>query len=61
MKVTKSVAPASSKFRPAPKAAKTTTTNYPPDTHDKFCSRCFTYNRGCPRNKYRLPLKSCKD
>lgn len=25
------------------------TTNYPKDTHAKFCERCYAYNNGCPR------------
>lgn len=31
---------------------KNATTNYPKDSHEKFCERCLTYNNGkCPNTK----------
>lgn len=30
------------------KKCKNPTTNYPKDTHNQFCDRCFKYNRHCP-------------
>ncbi len=36
------------------------TTNYPMDSHKKFCVRCLEHNGGCPKTKNGKPLKSCK-
>lgn len=43
------------------KMGKKTTTNYPPDSHAKFCERCFRrYNNGiCPANGKAYPSKKC--
>ena len=36
------------------------TTNYPMDSHEKFCRRCLIYNKGkCPETG-NIPTKKCK-
>lgn len=39
--------------------AQTKTTNYPKDSHNSFCSRCFKRNKGCPRTGSQNKSKSC--
>lgn len=42
------------------KQAKTSTYNYPPDSHDKFCKRCMKYNNLiCPVTGKTYPSKTC--
>ena len=39
---------------------KRNTTNYPMDSHEKFCKRCIVYNGGnCPETGNK-PTKKCK-
>ena len=36
------------------------TTNYAPDSHKKFCVRCYTYHGDrCPATGTRRPSKTC--
>lgn len=36
---------------------KNPTTNYAKDPHNKFCERCYEYNKGCPDTESKR--KSC--
>ena len=46
-------------FRPNHKRREQTT-NAAPDTHQKFCERCFAYNNGClMTNKRKTVSKDC--
>ena len=35
------------------------TTNYPKDSHKKFCKRCLAYNAGCPITGTAKPSGRC--
>lgn len=41
------------------KSKKNPTTNYAPDKHKKFCSRCFEFNEGCPKNGKNYADRNC--
>lgn len=35
------------------------TTNYAPDSHSKFCNRCYVHNAGCPLTGKSHKSKTC--
>ena len=41
------------------KPVKKFTTNYPKDSHEKFCKRCIGYNNGCPVTGTSKPSADC--
>lgn len=45
-------------FRPVHKV-KQLPTNAAPDTHKKFCDRCFAHNNGCLMTRSKAISKGC--
>ena len=41
------------------KAQKNPTTNYPKDSHKKFCDRCLAHNGGCPERMKGRSMHDC--
>lgn len=41
------------------KPVKNPTTNYPMDSHKRFCTRCLTANKGCPKTGTINPSPTC--